>query len=143
MSPGNEGYDPFGEVSQLLAKRDSLAPRLPVQLSRTIPAPIVGAGVRPTASLSVAAPAAGTGGLSAAEQWLINKESGGRTTAKNPTSTAFGLGQLLLANRKKYLGADYATTDYNKQLGAFRAYVRDRYKTAEAAKSFWEQRRWY
>lgn len=85
----------------------------------------------------------GGAGLSPAEQFIIMKESGGRTTAKNPKSTAFGLGQLLLANRKKYLGADYNTTDYNKQLQAFRAYVRDRYGTAERAVDFWKRNRWY
>lgn len=83
------------------------------------------------------------GGLHPDEQWIIQRESGGRTTAKNPTSTAFGLGQLLLANRRKYLGQDYATTDYNKQLGAFRSYVRDRYGSASAARAFWQKNRWY
>jgi hypothetical protein len=33
-------------------------------------------------------------------------------TADNPTSTACGLGQLLLGNRILYLGQDYATTDH-------------------------------
>jgi septal ring factor EnvC (AmiA/AmiB activator) len=96
-----------------------------------------------------AGPAAGSGrrcdlsGTSAAEHWIIMHESGGDPTADNPTSTAFGLGQLLLGNRILYLGKDYATTDCGKQLGAFRAYVRDRYGTAEAAKAFWQANGWY
>jgi septal ring factor EnvC (AmiA/AmiB activator) len=80
---------------------------------------------------------------SAAERWIIMHESGGDPTADNPSSTAFGLGQLLLGNRILYLGQDYATTDCAKQLSAFRAYVRDRYGTAEAAQAFWQAHGWY
>ena len=82
-------------------------------------------------------------GTSAAEYWIIMRESSGYPTADNPTSTAFGLGQLLLGNRILYLGQDYATTDCGRQLWAFRAYVRDRYGTAERAKAFWEANGWY
>jgi septal ring factor EnvC (AmiA/AmiB activator) len=82
-------------------------------------------------------------GTSAAEHWIIMHESGGDPTADNPTSTAFGLGQLLLGNRILYLGQDYATTDCGKQLWAFRAYVRDRYGTAENAQAFWQAHGWY
>jgi len=82
-------------------------------------------------------------GVSPAELWIITRESGGNPTADNPTSTAFGLGQLLLGNRILYLGRDYATTDCGKQLWAFRAYVRDRYGTAERAKAFWQANGWY
>jgi hypothetical protein len=67
----------------------------------------------------------------------------GDPTADNPASTAFGLGQLLLGNRILYLGEDYATTDCGRQLWAFRAYVRDRYGTAERAKAFWQANGWY
>jgi septal ring factor EnvC (AmiA/AmiB activator) len=80
---------------------------------------------------------------SSAERWIIMHESGGDPTADNPSSTAFGLGQLLLGNRILYLGQDYATTDCAKQLSAFRAYVRDRYGTAEAAQAFWQAHGWY
>jgi septal ring factor EnvC (AmiA/AmiB activator) len=82
-------------------------------------------------------------GTSAAERWIIMRESGGFPTADNPTSTAFGLGQLLLGNRILYLGQDYATTDCGRQLRAFRAYVRDRYGTAERAQAFWQANGWY
>ena len=80
---------------------------------------------------------------SSAELWIIMHESGGRPDADNPTSTAFGLGQLLLANRLHYLGGNYATTDCGKQLSAFRAYVADAYGTAETAKAFWQANGWY
>ncbi len=82
-------------------------------------------------------------GTSAAEHWIIMRESGGDPTADNPTSTAFGIGQLLLGNRILYLGRDYATVDCGAQLWAFRAYVRDRYGTAERAKAFWQANGWY
>jgi septal ring factor EnvC (AmiA/AmiB activator) len=82
-------------------------------------------------------------GTSAAEHWIIMRESSGDPTADNPTSTAFGLGQLLLGNRILYLGQDYATIDCGKQLWAFRAYVRDRYGTAENAQAFWQAHGWY
>lgn len=86
------------------------------------------------------------GGVSAAERWVIMHESGGRTTAKNPTSTAFGLGQLLIANREHYgkiLGVSANTTDYGAQLKMFRMYVRDRYGNAENAQRFWKAHHWY
>jgi len=80
---------------------------------------------------------------SAAERWIIMHESGGNPRAQNPTSTAFGLGQLLLGNRILYLGKDFATIDCTKQLFAFRSYVHDRYGTAEVAQAFWEAHGWY
>jgi hypothetical protein len=82
-------------------------------------------------------------GTSDAEYFIIMKESGGDPTADNPRSTAFGLGQLLLDGRRRYLGANYATTDCGLQLQAFRAYVRDRYGTAENARAFWLSHGWY
>jgi septal ring factor EnvC (AmiA/AmiB activator) len=82
-------------------------------------------------------------GASDAEYWIIMRESGGDPTARNPNSTAFGLGQLLLDLRQRLLGADYDTIDCGKQLSAFRSYVKERYGTAEAAKSFWLGHGWY
>jgi hypothetical protein len=82
-------------------------------------------------------------GTSAAEHLIIMRESSGDPTADNPTSTAFGLGQLLLGNRILYLGQGYATTDCGRQLWAFWSYVRDRYGTAERAKAFWQANGWY
>lgn len=87
-----------------------------------------------------------SGGLSPAERWIIMHESGGRTSAQNPTSTAFGLGQLLIANRVHYgaiLGVSPNTQDYAAQLSMFRMYVRDRYGNAENAQRFWAAHHWY
>ena len=104
---------------------------------------------RRRAARARAGPAGGSGrrcdlsGTSAAERWIILRESSGDPTADNPTSTAFGLGQLLLGNRILYLGRDYATTDCGRQLWAFRAYVGDRYGSAERAMAFWRANGWY
>lgn len=86
------------------------------------------------------------GNLSSAERWIIMHESGGRTNAQNPTSSAFGLGQLIYANRAAYgarLGVSPNTTDYGAQLSMFRMYVRERYGTAENAQAFWQSHGWY
>ncbi len=83
------------------------------------------------------------GQLSPSERYIIQHESGGSTTAKNPHSTAFGLGQLLIANRRHYLGANAGTTDPGLQLRAFRSYVHDRYGNADRAAAFWRSHHWY
>ena len=88
----------------------------------------------------------GHGGLSAAEDWIIQHESSGQVTAQNPRSSAHGLGQLIYANRVKYgraLGVDPNTNDYNAQLAMMRMYIRDTYGTAEAAMRFWQANGWY
>jgi hypothetical protein len=83
------------------------------------------------------------GELSASERYIIQHESGGETTAKNAHSTAFGVGQLLIANRRHYLGANANSTDPGLQLKAFRGYVHDRYGSADRAASFWRSHHWY
>lgn len=88
----------------------------------------------------------GGGGESAAEKWIISKESSGNVYADNPKSTAFGLGQLLISNRQAYgrqLGFNPNTTNYNEQLAMMRAYIKDRYGSAEAAMRFWQANGWY
>lgn len=98
------------------------------------------------AAMGGAAMGGGGGGLSAAEQWIIGKESSGNVNADNPTSSAFGLGQLLLSNRQSYgrqLGFNPNTTDYGQQLQMMRAYISDRYGSAEAAMRFWQAHGWY
>ena len=127
------GGGPVGRVVAAIARR--VIGAVPGFLSRRAAAivpPIGGAVPR--------------GGLSAAEAWIIARESGGRTTAANPHSSAFGLGQLLLANRIHYgrqFGYSAGTTDYNQQLAMMRAYIADRYGSAEAAKAFWQSHGYY
>jgi hypothetical protein len=86
------------------------------------------------------------GGLSEAAslRQIIQHESGGNVHAKNPHSTAFGLGQLLYANRVHYLGrANAGTTNYQAQLGAMQHYIKDRYGNAQKAWGFWQKHHWY
>jgi hypothetical protein len=83
------------------------------------------------------------GSLSSSERFIIQHESAGQTTAKNPHSSAFGLGQLIVANRRHYLGANANTTDPSLQLKAFRSYVHDRYGNADHAAAFWRAHKWY
>jgi hypothetical protein len=78
-----------------------------------------------------------------AEYSIIMRESGWNPFAQNPTSTAFGLGQLIYSQRQAYLGAAADTTDCALQLKAFRAYVANRYGTAENAWAFWQAHHWY
>ena len=95
---------------------------------------------------ATSAQAGAGGGLSGAEQWIIGKESSNNVYADNPTSTAFGLGQLLIGNRQRYgreLGFDPNTTDYGQQLAMMRAYIQDRYGSAEQAMAFWQSHGWY
>lgn len=79
--------------------------------------------------------------------WLIHKESRGRVSAKNPKSSAFGLGQLISSQRRLYaqrLGIqDPDTVNFGDQLAMMKSYVADRYGSSSAAKKFWERHGWY
>ena len=87
------------------------------------------------------------------EKWILKRESGFSPTAANPTSSAYGLGQLILANRRRYapqVGADPAgegyhtgTTDPCEQLRMMRLYIEDRYGSPKKAKKFWKHHQWY
>jgi len=84
--------------------------------------------------------------LSKAEMAIIQKESSFQPTAKNPETTAFGLGQLLVSNRIKHaekIGVEPDTTDEAEQIGLFRSYVAERYGTAEKALNFRSKKGWY
>jgi hypothetical protein len=90
--------------------------------------------------------------LRPAERWIIKRESNFSPTADNPTSSAFGLGQLILANRLHYaplVGStaaettNWGTTVPCHQLGMMRLYIEDRYGSPRAAKKFWKQNHWY
>jgi hypothetical protein len=95
------------------------------------------------------------GGIPAAAQWIMMHESGGSTTAGHlhaqgrgdgtpgNHSSAFGAFQMIEAQRKRYMGADYQSTDFNKQYAAATHYVDDRYGSWDAAKSFWQAHHWY
>lgn len=88
------------------------------------------------------------GGFSASDmpasaQWVMQHESGGRTTAKNPTSTAFGAFQMLKATRQQYMGANWQSTDLGQQYAGATKYVNQRYGGWNQAQSFWQKHHWY
>lgn len=82
-------------------------------------------------------------GLPPAARSIIMAESSGNPTAKNPHSTAFGLGQLIVANRKALMGANYASTDCGAQIEAFTKYTKGRYGSFDKALSFRKSHGWY
>lgn len=109
----------------------------------------VGAGPAPVGMSGVGD--AGSSGdwratLSPAEAYIIERESGFDPSARNPTSGAFGLwqghGSTLEAYAERF-GFDKHTTDPQQQLTMFRAYIKDRYGTAEKAVAFWKKNHWY
>lgn len=73
--------------------------------------------------------------------WLINKESSGDPNAKNPKSTAHGLGQLLNSTWKTYGKGD--RNNPVDQVAAMARYVKQRYGTPEAAIAFHQKNGWY
>ena len=95
------------------------------------------------------------GGLNSAAQWIMMRESGGSTTAGHlhsqgrgdgtpgNHSSAFGAFQMIEATRRRYMGADYQSTDFSKQYSAATRYVTDRYGSWDNAKSFWVGHHWY
>ena len=105
------------------------------------------AATRPAATRSApSSVAVSYAGGSGAEAAIIRRESGGRTTAKNPRSTAFGLGQLTIGNRVKYgsrCGSGASTTSRPAQMCMLRSYIRDRYGSAARALAFHRRHGWY
>ena len=84
--------------------------------------------------------------LTPAEAWIIQRESNFDPNAVNPTSGAFGIWQGLGSTLTTYaerFGFDPHTTDPSQQLTMFRAYIKDRYGTAENAMAFWQKNHWY
>lgn len=74
----------------------------------------------------------------AALQAIINKESGGNVNATN--GIYYGIGQLSPSLRARYGGN---TADYQDQLQAMKAYIADRYGTAQNALAHHNQYNWY
>ena len=96
-----------------------------------------------------------SGGIPASANWIMMHESGGSTTAGHlhaqgrgdgtpgNHSSAFGAFQMIEATRRRYMGADYQSTDFSKQYNAASRYVTDRYGGWDNAKQFWQSHRWY
>jgi muramidase (phage lysozyme) len=75
---------------------------------------------------------------------IVKKESSFNPKAKNPNSSAYGYGQFLSSTRANYekkLGLSYDNPV--NQLVMMMNYVKDRYKTPEAALNFWNKNKWY
>lgn len=83
------------------------------------------------------APASNVGNSSALNA-LINRESGGSTSASN--GQYYGIGQLSPQARAMYGGN---SSDYNDQLNAMKSYITARYGTAENAWAHSQATGWY
>jgi trimeric autotransporter adhesin len=82
----------------------------------------------------------------AALEWIIQKESNGKVDAKNPTSTAFGVGQLIKANRDRFSAAlecKADTTDKESQVKMMKMYIKTKHGSAVKAKAYWEKNNHY
>jgi Peptidase family M23 len=86
--------------------------------------------------------AAGFRGQFSAVNYIISHESGWRTTARNPSSGAYGLGQALPASKMRGYGPDYLH-NARTQLNWFFHYIRSRYGSPNRAASFWRSHHWY
>lgn len=74
--------------------------------------------------------------------WLIQKESGGRVDATNPSSGAYGIPQALPGSKMASAGADWRTNP-RTQISWMMGYIEDRYGDATAAKRFHQAHNWY
>ena len=72
---------------------------------------------------------------------IVKKESGWKSTAQNPHSSAHGLCQLLKGTYK-WLGSE-KTLDPYKQVDLCIKYIKIRYKTPEKALIFWNNHKWF
>lgn len=82
-------------------------------------------------------------GLPSSARQIIARESGGDPTAKNPHSTAFGVGQLTIANRRALMGGNAGSTDCGAQIQAFQKYTLGRYGSYDRALQFHKSHGWY
>ena len=72
---------------------------------------------------------------------LVKRESGWKSNAQNPTSSAYGLMQFLNSTWSG-VGCE-KTTDPDKQIDCGIAYVEKRYETPSKALSFHYRMNWY
>ncbi|MBD8019394.1 aggregation-promoting factor C-terminal-like domain-containing protein [Brevibacterium gallinarum] len=85
-----------------------------------------------------------TGARWRALDFIVTKESSWNPRAKNPRSTASGLGQFINDNARFYLGsAPMSKHPVNAQLDAVVRYTQDRYKGLVPAMNFWKKHRHY
>ena len=82
-------------------------------------------------------------GMNPDAAWIMQRESGGNARAQNPMSSAYGAFQMIKANRKHYMGADWQSTSLSKQYAGATKYVNDRYGGWAQARRFWQSHHWY
>ena len=75
--------------------------------------------------------------------WIIAQESGGEVGVRNHCSTARGLFQLLRAQYFLNPNGEKSFGNAIEECQGGIRYVVDRYQSAEKAKAFWLQHRWY
>lgn len=83
---------------------------------------------------------------STAQAKIVYKESRGDPTAKNPKSSAFGCGQLLISTRRvysKFCNGDPHTLDTEEQMCMMSAYIDDRYGSDDRALNWHRRYNWY
>lgn len=74
--------------------------------------------------------------------YIINHESGWNPRAKNPGSSAYGIGQALPPSKMASFGSDYMSNPIT-QLKWMKSYVNDRYGGIDHAYNFWRSHHWY
>lgn len=73
--------------------------------------------------------------------WIIERESGWKSNAQNPHSTAFGIAQFLTSTWS-YAGCE-KTEDAREQLVCMKKYVAKRYGTVAKAVEHHKEKGWY
>ena len=73
---------------------------------------------------------------------IISHESGWNTTATNPSSGSYGLGQALPGSKMATAGADWKTNPQTQIRWAL-DYMNTRYGSPNAAWNFWQAHHWY
>ena len=85
-----------------------------------------------------------TGARWKALDYIITRESSWNPNAKNPRSSASGLGQFIDANARHYLGsAPMRKHPFDKQLAAVIRYTSDRYGGLVPAMEYWKRNNHY
>jgi cell wall-associated NlpC family hydrolase len=82
---------------------------------------------------------AGLGGQWNSFNQLEMHEAGWNNTARNPSSTAYGIGQFLNST----WGSTPKTSDPRVQITAMLNYIKSRYGDPNKAWQFWQQHHWY
>jgi hypothetical protein len=74
---------------------------------------------------------------------IINRESGWRVNAQNPTSGAYGIPQALPGSKMAVAGADWRTNGATQLKWMIDDYIGPRYGSPNNAWSFWQRNGWY